>query len=375
MEDFLHSYAWIWSFWGIVGVLVALIVTIAFFVTLWLKLESALRSAKKRHAVNKARQQFKDDALKNRFPSEAVLAVLADSTKRFYCGEFRGCSFIPLNLFSDRDGREPTWGDAVDRIRKRRQVDQERELSLQEHKLIAGHFVELVSTCSSPWDAITRMAKAIKGEFSSLTFIEVTEYDVVQVLSTIGVASGDTTPSLGSLYQAIFAKIAPAEFLSVTECFIRIKGHDRKPIELPRTLDVFRTFEQASGQHLAPKIAGTYWLLVTAACYLVADSVAVAGIKTMYFNLLNPFLFPTEGNGNDALNLMNCEECKTSRDVLGVPVGASQEVIKEAHRDLAKVWHPDRFREDDQRVRRRSEIMMQEVNDAYMHLQSHAAKN
>src|SRR5579863_9623159 len=50
--------------------------------------------------------------------------------------------------------------------------------------------------------------------------------------------------------------------------------------------------------------------------------------------------------------------------VLGVEPGASLEEVKEAHRDLVKVWHPDRF-VDDPRLQRKAQERLKEINEAY----------
>ena len=56
-------------------------------------------------------------------------------------------------------------------------------------------------------------------------------------------------------------------------------------------------------------------------------------------------------------------------DVLGLKRGASAVEIKEAYRDMVKVWHPDRFGSDP-RLRRKAENKLKEINDAYRVLQS-----
>jgi hypothetical protein len=50
--------------------------------------------------------------------------------------------------------------------------------------------------------------------------------------------------------------------------------------------------------------------------------------------------------------------------VLGLEPGATLDEIKEAHRDLAKVWHPDRFGHD-LRLRAKAEERLKEINGAY----------
>lgn len=50
--------------------------------------------------------------------------------------------------------------------------------------------------------------------------------------------------------------------------------------------------------------------------------------------------------------------------VLGIPPGASEEQAREAYRDLAKVWHPDRH-ESDPRLRAKAEEKLKQINAAY----------
>jgi len=49
---------------------------------------------------------------------------------------------------------------------------------------------------------------------------------------------------------------------------------------------------------------------------------------------------------------------------LGLPVGASLEQIEHAHRDLVKVWHPDRFG-NNPRLQRKMEEKLKEINAAH----------
>ncbi len=56
-------------------------------------------------------------------------------------------------------------------------------------------------------------------------------------------------------------------------------------------------------------------------------------------------------------------------DVLALGPGATAAEIKEAYRDLVKVWHPDRFGTDS-RLRQKAEEKLQQINAAYHVLQS-----
>lgn len=54
-------------------------------------------------------------------------------------------------------------------------------------------------------------------------------------------------------------------------------------------------------------------------------------------------------------------------DVLGVKPGVSDRELKAAHRDLAKVWHPDRFGHDP-RLQQKAQEKLKEINEAYKQL-------
>jgi curved DNA-binding protein CbpA len=55
--------------------------------------------------------------------------------------------------------------------------------------------------------------------------------------------------------------------------------------------------------------------------------------------------------------------------VLGLLPGASQTAVKEAYRDLAKVWHPDRFPHDP-RIQAKAQEELKKINAAYELLSS-----
>ena len=56
-------------------------------------------------------------------------------------------------------------------------------------------------------------------------------------------------------------------------------------------------------------------------------------------------------------------------ELLGVSPGASAEELKTAHRDMAKVWHPDRFTHDP-RLQQKAQEKLKEINEAYEQLKA-----
>jgi hypothetical protein len=55
---------------------------------------------------------------------------------------------------------------------------------------------------------------------------------------------------------------------------------------------------------------------------------------------------------------------------LGLQTGATKAEVKQAYRDLAKIWHPDRLNPDDERLRRKAEAKLKEINEAYAYFDS-----
>jgi hypothetical protein len=60
---------------------------------------------------------------------------------------------------------------------------------------------------------------------------------------------------------------------------------------------------------------------------------------------------------------------KEALDVLALRPGATPVEIKEAYRDMVKVWHPDRFGSDP-RLRQKAEEKLKQINKAYQVLES-----
>lgn len=58
--------------------------------------------------------------------------------------------------------------------------------------------------------------------------------------------------------------------------------------------------------------------------------------------------------------------------LLGLAPGASLDDVKTAYRDLAQVWHPDRF-PDNARLREKAEVNLRRINEAYTVLRDYRA--
>ena len=60
-------------------------------------------------------------------------------------------------------------------------------------------------------------------------------------------------------------------------------------------------------------------------------------------------------------------------EILGLKPGASQEEVNQAYRDLANVWHPDRF-VSNPRLQKKAEEKIKEINAAYEYIKSYYCK-
>jgi DnaJ-domain-containing protein 1 len=60
-------------------------------------------------------------------------------------------------------------------------------------------------------------------------------------------------------------------------------------------------------------------------------------------------------------------------EVLGLKPGASQDEVNQAYRDLANVWHPDRF-VGNPRLQKKAEEKLKEINAAYEYIKSFYCK-
>ncbi len=62
--------------------------------------------------------------------------------------------------------------------------------------------------------------------------------------------------------------------------------------------------------------------------------------------------------------MTNEERARDPFDLLGLRRGATADEIKSAYRDMAKVWHPDRFAQDP-RLQQKAQERLKEINEAY----------
>jgi len=91
-------------------------------------------------------------------------------------------------------------------------------------------------------------------------------------------------------------------------------------------------------------------------------------IGMIIFVIIYLFLFlrrPKKEKGPDKIS--RCIE------ILGLKPNASEEEVNQAYRDLANVWHPDRF-VGNPRLQKKAEEKLKEINVAYEYIKSFYCK-
>jgi hypothetical protein len=334
------------------------------------------RQKKQEQRLCEAQSQFEQAILNDRFPSDDVLAILAHCTECFdEHGLRHDRNVIPERLW-DRLGYRVTYGEAVERIRK----EQERTLSLKEFEELARRFESVVSSCSAPWDELSRTAKAVHGDFSSVPFLQAVKYDLLQMLTSLSVANGTVPERLGRLYQAVFARLEPRVRLTAADCIGTIAQWDHNAVSLPAAINQLRTFDEMKGDRLSQTVAATYSSFLEIAYTCFPTSIAVTTVKNQYASLLTPFVpgsragEASSGNRNESKCIAeangNCPQCSEYYSVLRLNPDANEGEIKTAYRDLAQIYHPDRFN-GNERLRQTAEGEMKKVNAAYSHIMGH----
>jgi hypothetical protein len=64
------------------------------------------------------------------------------------------------------------------------------------------------------------------------------------------------------------------------------------------------------------------------------------------------------------------KEIRRAYRILGLPPGASSDDVKTAYRDLAQVWHPDRFSHSD-RLQEKAQRNLKRINEAFQTLKEY----
>jgi len=374
---YIFGGLWTWT-WGIIAVFVALyLLSNEVISELIGGLCNNLTGETARR--NEARRQFNEELLAGRHPSEDVLALVS------------GTSFhppLPEAVRKRVQWHASTYHEAVACVRAEMQVSEERASSIGDHKAVAEAFAQLVKNCDTPWKELIRLRKAMRGSFDiePWPFPERVFCSVGEILRIVAEAHGSVPPRLASLLQAVVAQLRPTAYVDLKSWTEALRS-EHEPLSLPVELHLLRFYDAMDGNNLARKSALSYWALIVAAGRCCEDSRPTTIIKAQYLELLRPFLTDGSGtssdefsgDGNKDRNSAGSHSSSSSSggangnqsalfksyEILGVASEATDEEVKSAYRDLAKIWHPDRFSEKDARLREKAAGKFREAQEAY----------
>jgi hypothetical protein len=227
-----------------------------------------------------------------------------------------------------------------------------------------------------------RAAKAIGGRtVEVLTPERLFLTGVLQILSVFSEANGGASNTFATLIHGMLWKLEPTTRVRVNDC-IGLIERQHSAVSVPMMVLCLTTYDQTQGTKLSTQAATIYCSIVQVASLRCGSSVAAKLVSNKYTELLRPYILPDHGNENAANSSSSgrassdgavgkCPDCAKYYAVLGLSGTPTETEIKQAYRDLAKVWHPDRFGENDERLRRKAEGRLKEINEAYSHISKH----
>jgi len=260
-----------------------------------------------------------------------------------------------------------------------RKLDESNRLKIErQHGKLLDSVTELMSASSSPYTESMRGAVALGGaEFMSPESMVL--WDMKQLfikLSLASSASNDTSKAvaLGKLFHGIRVRLEPTTECTLSESQADLVG-EHLDLTLPGMVAALVLYDTLERTQLASKAALTYRSIAVTAANLCGNSFGVKLVTNAYLELLKPYI--PQGSDDERAGCSNSssssgrsvsknfDELVRSYEILGVRADSTDEEVKSAYRNLAKVWHPDRFSKENDSLRGMAENKFKEVNEAY----------
>jgi DnaJ-domain-containing protein 1 len=275
--------------------------------------------------------------------------------------------------------------------RGRNQAAHERASAKRQYSELVAQLTDLEATCGSQASEVLRAGMALEGAnpVEIATPTELVVADVIRILSAISRVKEEIPIGLGRLLQAVYVSLNPESDISLERHIAKIDDirQESRAASLPDMVMLLGLYDEMQGTRLAAKAANAYSALVRTACEIVDSKLGVATklVQAKYLELLRPHLSGTGNNGDGSeqrarsnevsddskSSFGGCLLCQKFYPVLRVNPNATKEEIKTAYRDLAKIFHSDRLQSYEDRVQRKADDELKDINEAYAHISSH----
>jgi hypothetical protein len=251
-----------------------------------------------------------------------------------------------------------------------------------ENAELANTFAEMVSDLGPKVVEMMRACKTVSwgNEIPILEYDVVLRVDVLYIVSAIAAANGTVPDGLARLYLGIVGSLNLLFTINwgVSEARNEIaEKTDEVKVRVPVTVKLLSMYDTSQKTTLAAEAAVAFCSLIRAAAEKCTDStVAVKMVADRYIELLEPHLVnggaqSHESSSSTGTAVEPADGLSRYYSTLGVRSNATPEEVKQAYRDLVKVWHPDRFAENDTRLKQKAEEQLKAINDAYVHIREH----
>lgn len=263
----------------------------------------------------------------------------------------------------------------------RKVMRNKREKAAALHEEVVQQFATAMTSCVASWGELCRVVAAT-GMVTDTDLIKpfgvMIQLAVLEILCGIVTALGDVPVTMGRLYQSVRAQTFPNQFRTAEECTREViqanaavteaRNMCGSPLNVSLlTLKVLAVFDTIQGSHHAPVVANAFSSLTDIAAKICPRSVAVDIVKQVYLQKFRPYMSDVDSRTTTT----DCAECLKAFPVLHLSPDADEDAVEQSFKDLAQIFHPDRFAHMSERVRNMAEEQQKEVCAAYNHIMSH----
>jgi uncharacterized membrane protein len=258
---------------------------------------------------------------------------------------------------------------------RERKARNARELAddRQAYGALADQFVRLISLAGELAEEVAHASVVVAGgDAEEIAAAAMVFCDISRILGTMSAANGRVPNQLVRFCNVVFQELAQdrcasrEDAQSVLERF----REQNSGVELPIVVTLLTAYDIAQGAQYGRMAASTYRDLVLMARNVCQASVAARMVADAYLGVLLPNIPGAEPVSSRAPSPLSCDRCRQFYVRLGIPADATRSEIKERHRDLCNVWHPDHFTHNE-KLRVKATKEFQEMQQAFDHINSH----